>query len=156
MPVVDDVSIRVTDAKAKSVRTHVYSQTGGTLAELQAFVDANLPLLDTIIEPQITAVTFTRSLVLPAGLKAAPVADSDVEEGANMAFDVAATNYNHGVRIPGLLQSLFAGEAVDIADVDVIAWANSIINGTAGVVPSDRYGGDIVGLLSGTKTFRRK
>lgn len=156
MAVIDDISIKVTDAKNKSKRTHVYAQTGGTLVELQAFVDANAPLLDTIIEGQITAISFTRQLIIPGALKGAPLANCDVEEGANMLFDVAATNYNHGIRLPSLLQTLFTGETVDIADLDVIAWSNNIINGTAGVVPSDRYGGDVIGLLSGAKTFRRK
>jgi len=156
MPVVDDISIKITDAKNKSKRSHVYAQTGGTLIELQNFVDANAPLIDAIIEGQITAITFTRALVIPGGLKGAPVANCDVEEGANMLFDVAATNYNHGIRLPSLLQTLFTGEEVDITDLDVIAWSNNIINGVAGVVPSDRYGGDVIGLLSGAKTFRRK
>jgi len=156
MPVVDDLSFKITDAKAKSKRTHVYAQTGGTLVELQTFVDANAPLLDVIIEGQITAISFTRQLVIPGGLKGAPLANCDVEEGANMLFDVSATNYNHGIRLPSLLQTLFTGEEVDIADLDLIAWSNNIINGTAGVVPSDRYGGDVIGLLSGAKTFRRK
>jgi hypothetical protein len=156
MPVIDDISIQVTDAKGAARRSHVYLQTGGTLVEIQGFVDANAPLLDAIIEGLVTDISFTRTLVIPGGLKGAAIADSDVEEGANMLFDVAATPYAHGIRLPTILQTLLTGYEVDIADLDVIAWGNSIINGTVGCVPSDRTGGDVVGLLSGKKSFRRK
>jgi len=156
MPVVDDISVALTDAKGASRRTHVYAATGGTLIEIQGFVDVNIPLLDAITEAQVTDISFTRTLVIPAGLKGAPIADCDVEEGANMLFDVAATPYNHSIRIPAILQTLLTGYEVSIVDADVVAWSNNLINGTAGVVPSDRYGGDITGLLSGSKSFRRK
>lgn len=156
MPVVDDISIALTDAKGTTRRTHVYAATGGTLIQIQGFVDANVPLLDAITEAQVTDISFTRTLVIPGGLKGAAVADCDAEEGANMLFDVAATPYNHSIRIPAILQTLLTGYEVSIVDLDVVAWATSLVNGTAGVVPSDRYGGDILGLLSGSKSFRRK
>lgn len=155
MAVVDDISVKIQDAKGESTRLHIYAPTGQTFAAITAFTDQNLPLLDVITAGQIVAATLTRAIILPGGLKAAPVANSDVQEGANMLFDVAASNYNHSIRVPALVQALFTGREVDLADLDVIAWSNDVINGLGGVAPSDRKGGDLVGLLSGKKTFHK-
>lgn len=155
MPIVDDISIRITDAKGESQRMHVYAPTGPAFGEIVAFTDVMLPLLDAITLGAITAATVTRAITLPGGLKGAAVANSDYNEGGNIRFDVAASNYNHSIRVPALVQTLFTGRDVNVADAAFVAWANSITNGLAPVLPSNKQGGDLLGVIDGKKTFHK-
>lgn len=155
MPVVDDLSIRFTDEKGENARMHIYVPTGQTFVALQAFLDAFLADLDVVTDAQITAATLTRAFVIPGGLKAAPIADSDVQEGVNLLWDVAASNYNFSNRLPAITPTYVVGRTLELANVDIIAMSNHVINGVATVLPSDRAGGDITGLIAGAKTFHK-
>lgn len=155
MPLVNVISFRINDAKGESQRTKLYTPVGATIPELQALIDLYAVELDAITMGQITAVTAQVTMVLPGGLKTGPVANSDIQEGANMRFDVAASNYTHSIRVPALVQSLFSGREVNIADVAVTDWATVVSDGTAAVDPTDSKGGDLLTLLSGKKTFHK-
>lgn len=153
MAVVSVLSYQFTDADGNKKTLPVYVPASATLANLQAFSDALAALLDDHTDAQITAISATVGLTTPGGLKSEPVAGSNVQEGALLSFGLAASNYTHGMFIPGFAQADFTGSEVDDENItDLIA---QIVTGSNSVAPTSREGLDIDAYVDGKKRFRK-
>lgn len=98
-------------------------------------------------------------VALPGGLKGAAVADSDCEEGGLFNFSANGTDYAFGVRIPALVQGVFAGSDINMVHATVTPFTASMVAGllvgAVNVNPSNEYENDLTGVLSGKKSFRK-
>lgn len=130
-----------------------------TLAEIAEFASELGDLIDNITECKVTDCTAYLSLTPGAALKAAPVANSDVEEGGLLTFSLAGSPYVESIRVPGLVQGKFSGETINLVDVDIDAFVDAIVVGLdatgTNVAPVNKFGFNIGAVISGVKSFRK-
>jgi hypothetical protein len=153
-------SYRLVDAKGKRQTVLIPVPRGAlTLADITGFMAAQAPLIDAITEAQVDSMAIEIGVTKPGGLKAAAIADSDCEEGGNLSFSCTGTDYAFSVRIPALVQALFAGSDVDMLDALLTPFTASMVAGllvgAVQVNPSNPYENDIAGVLAGSKSFRK-
>ena len=153
-------SYRFVDAKAKRQTMVVPVPRGAlTLADITGFMAAQVALIDDLTEAQVDGMAIEIGVALPGGLKGAAVADSDCEEGGLFGFSCAGTDYSFGVRIPALVQGVFAGSDIDLVDALVTPFTASMVAGllvgAVNVNPSNEYENDVTGIVSGKKSFRK-
>lgn len=153
MAVVSVLSYQFTDADGNKKSLPVYVPAAATLANIQLFSDALAALLDDHTDAQITGISATVGLTTPGGMKSVPVAGSNVQEGALLSFGLAASNYSHGLFVPGWAQADFTGPAV-IAE-NIAALIAQIVTGSNSIGPVSREGLDIDAYITGQKRFRK-
>lgn len=131
-----------------------------TLANLAEFAKEFGDLINAVTDAVIVDVRLVASFPVDENWRTLPVQDCEVQKGALFAFQAADTEFRHSIRIPGFRPSKFAGNSVNTGDADVIALKNALISGldASGVVvlPSDKYGNDLVSMISAVKSFRKK
>jgi len=156
MALTNILSVQLVDADGKPKTMPLYFANTTTLAELQDYADAMLPLLDVIVDAKITAATVQLQLDLVAGLKASALDGNRVREGALLRFPAADTIYKHGIFVPSWENAGFAG------DVALLTGAyqtfQATISAGAGdpvVSPTDEYGNDLGAIISGERKFRK-
>lgn len=155
MAVVSVLSYSILDADGNVKSMPIYIPAGATVANIQLFSDALAPILDDVLDGKIDGVTLSIGLTLPGGLKITPVANSNVQEGALLGFDVAASNYKHSIFVPAWATGFFTGNEVDTVATEVGALATQLVTGSNSIAPSDRAGLDLVALTDGKKRFRK-
>ena len=117
-------------------------------------------LVDSITTGQIVRCGLIFDLDLVGGLKSAPNANSDIEEGAQFIWR-SSTGHNTASRIPTFDEDkiVTATRSVDLSDGDVSDFNDAIIDGVeiASVLTEflDSRGDDIEALLSARETFGR-
>lgn len=149
----------VLDEKGKT--STVFSNIPTTFTAAQALEAATdfVSLIDALIKGQVTSVGLCYEVTLPAGIKATPDADSDVEEGALFIW---GTELGHTtkMRLPTFDETyIVAGsKQVDLAAAAVAAFTGVITAGTpvvgAATVPfTDTRDEDITTLRSAREMF---
>lgn len=130
-----------------------------TLPQITGFMEAQAALIDEVTDGQIVEMRVEVQVAVPSGLKANPVANSEVQKGALFTFGLNGTSYAHSIRVPAFKPSLFAGKEVNTSDTDVTALVDSIVTGltiaSAPVAPSNPFELDITGLTTAKKSFRK-
>lgn len=153
------VSYRIIDAKGKSASVPFTLPPTLTLSQLQEWVTAFSALLDVVTEGVVQNAAMNYVFTLPQALKDAAVANSDVEEGANLSFQALNIKYTHGIWVPAWAQGAFSGADVNVEATGVGAFLDSIGAGLAvtggTATQTDRYNNDLTGYLHGSKTFRK-
>lgn len=154
------VSYGVRDAKNANSSMQVKFPSNNDLDTIMEFALSTAQLIDPLIRGQITSVGVGVALDLPGALKDAPLATSDVEEGAEFSFlTTGGAKHNTGFRIPTFDETFLVSgtREVDTANATVDALVDRITEGfTAGLVnvsPSNLYGEDIVSLDSARESF---
>lgn len=153
MAVVSVLSYQITDADGNKKSLPVYVPASVTLANLQAYSDATVALLDDTIDGQITGITALVGLTTPGGLKGTPVAGSNVQEGALLSFGIASSNYTFGMFIPAFAQENFSDASV--VDENITDFIAQIVTGSNSTAPTSREGLDLDAYLGGEKRFRK-
>jgi len=148
------ISFSVLDDDGDRRNVHVFFDAAVTPAALASFATAYEPLLDAVIDGQIVEASYTIGLTLAAGLKAAPVGNSEVQKGANFSY-ANASRYKHGIWIPSFKPTLFVGDTVNMAGAGVGAFNDAHITGLTGTAPTNGLGFDLTSLSKATKTFRK-
>lgn len=131
----------------------VFFPSASTFAQIQAFATEFLPLLDAVIGGKILEASVNLGITLPGGLKADPEAGSDVHVGGLLTFDVADTEYSHGLYVPSW--KFFTGNLVNLAGAGVGAFITEIEDGDGTISPSDRFANDIVVNTKAKKVYRK-
>ena len=129
-----------------------------TIAQINSVHDAVLVDLDGITGGVIESSSVTLFPELPAGLKGVAEANSDVQEGVLLSFDLTNSNYVDSVFIPAVKQALVGadGQTIVQANALVIAlMAELTVEGTASSPASNRFGITYANLASAEKTFRK-
>lgn len=130
-----------------------------TIADITGFMAAQAVLVDNITECLVESMAIEIGVAVPGALKDAAVANSDAEEGGNFSFGVASSGYSFGVRVPGLIQGMFVGSDIDLANAAIEAFTDSMVAGllvgAVTVSPSNPFELDLISILSGSKSFRK-
>lgn len=130
-----------------------------TLANLTDYWTQFTIKLNALTEGQIIGGGVTIVPALDGTLRTSPIAGSDVQEGAILAFSLTGSSYVESVRVPAFNQTLFGadGVSVNVADAAVIAM-ETLLTGANGSYPftaTNRYAQEFAALLSGRKSFRK-
>lgn len=152
------VSVLFTIRDAKDARSLVefYLPDATTIADAQTWITAAAPLLNALITGAIERVGVCLSAALPGGLRASPLANSDVEEGAKFIFN-STGGYQTSVRIPTFDEThMVAGSTqVDTTAGPVASFVAGMTAGLSLIEPTDYRGADIVSLRSARESFQR-
>ena len=145
------------DGDTSTVPVHV--QDGETFDNYELGAVALAELIDAITGCQVTSINLNVGIDLPGTIKANPVANIETQKGANFLFGTEG-RYNHGIRVPGLLPTLFVQDAVNLADGDVTAFTDAIVDGTGALlgelVPHNGHEEDLTSIIRGVKSFRKR
>lgn len=148
------LSMAVVDADGDSKRVQVFLPAATTQAAIVTFSDSFSALLDAVIDGQITDISYTISVPVPGGLKASPVANSEVQKGALFSF-LNASRYKWGQYIPTWIPANFTGDEVDLEATGVAAFLAAYTAGLAGTNPTNGYSDDLTSLAGNRKAFRK-
>ena len=147
---------RVTNQQTVAVR---HNLGAATLEELTAYNLELQGLIDDVTEAQIVAASFTVESALNVANKAAPIAESDVQEGGALIFNLTDVPYTENLRVPAYLQSLFGADGQFIPNTGATAALTLfLLNGNAVTAPftmANRYGIDVESFNVGKKSFRK-
>ncbi len=134
-----------------------YDDATATLVSIAAGMSAIAALLDPITDCQILSMGLRLVYSLPAGLKAAPVANSDVEETGLYTFLTNLPQARaYGQDIPAVPASFLVGKNINTAQADVANWLNMQLSAVGTLRHMDnRYAGYFTALKSAQKTFRK-
>jgi len=136
-----------------SDKTHIIPFANGTtLADISTFATAYAPIVEAVTEAQVTQLSVSLPIALPAGLKGAAGAGVRSNDGARFSFDTPG-RYNFGLWVPAMKIANFADEDVILANV--VAFTNAITAGLAGVTPTDGNGIDVGAVLYGKYAYRK-
>lgn len=151
-------SIRDAKGAVSNMKVNLPSTTA--FADVVLFAPAFAELVNDVINGQIIRAGVAFEVDLPVFGTA--TIDSDVEEGARFNYRTSG-GFLSAFRIPTFLESKIVdgGQAVDTADLDVVAldvaMRNGIdltgVGGSGVVAPSDQRDEDIVQLTSATESF---
>lgn len=160
-------SIKVKDAKTLSTKrvtntanAKAYVPLGTlTVADMSAWHNAFADAVDGASDGMVVGSSVTIKFDLPGGLKGAPVAGSDVQEGGNLSFLLTDSVYAEGVWIPAYAQALFAADGQSIPNTGNTANLTGLLIGDA-PDPADNGASDKTGVLlntfiAGKKAFRK-
>jgi hypothetical protein len=153
----------VLDAKGQSSTMEVNVPSSVTFANIVLFASEVAKLIHPLMTGQITRIGVAFTVALPAGLRAAPLANSDVEEGARFQFGTSGGFYT-ATRIPTIDESIIlpGTRQVNTANAAVAALVTALrdglnlvpVGGTATVSASDSRGEDITSLASAVEMFQ--
>lgn len=166
MPVVL-ISATIKDAKTtsnarvkntQSVAVFV-DQGTQTIADLTEWHDKYLLYVDGVTDGLIIGSEMTFFPALPSGMKSAPVAGSDVQEGGLLSFSLTGSQYKDSIRVPAWKQSLFGADGQSIANSGATALLTGLLLGTASApadfAATDRNAIAYLAFLAGRKSFRK-
>jgi hypothetical protein len=154
------VTMTIEDAKGNSSNFIHNFPTAVDIAILKGHARSFATIVDALVRGRITQVGIGIGVEnLPVGLKAAPLPNADVEEGARFTFRTALGTLT-SFRVPTFDEAFIVDgtKQVDSADPAVAALVNRMISGdTQGLInvsPSDERGEDVTALESAVESFQ--
>lgn len=134
------------------------STSTGLLADMQAFNTAYSAFLDAVVMGQITKANLVIPLAL-AGLKAAPIADSNDEITALLSYLVNVEGDIITYNVPSWLNAGFQayprGNLVDLAQAAVAPFLGAMVGTTSNTKLVDEDGDTLVSLRKAVKSVRK-
>jgi hypothetical protein len=129
---------------------------GATAAQLAAQWASVAALQDAITDGQIIRGSVTLHQLPGAGLKAAPLPGSRVEQTAVFNLSATGTTRRNGFDIPTLSDAVILAGKVDLANALVTAFWNGLA-ATGGIVRfTNAYGQPLITLIDVLLSFRPK
>src|SRR5438477_1954112 len=119
-----------------------------TMANIATYAGLYAAVLDAVTGCEIVQQTF-RIIIPTAGLKSAPVADTDGEETMLMHYIQTGTFSTWGDDVPGLIDAGEVGGRLDLTNAAVAAYNTFQTAAHTGFTPSSRYGFATVAVQSG-------
>jgi hypothetical protein len=155
------VSISVKDSKNTISTTNYSMPRNVDIAVASTWAVRAAELIDNIVTGSIASIGIGIEIAISeaTGLKATPLANSDVEEGALFTFRTVIGSLT-GTRLPTFDEAKMQSGTpnVNVTDTDVNAYVQHVLQGqTNGLInasPSDERGEDISALDSATEAFR--
>jgi len=154
------VTYSIQDAKGQTSVQKINFPENADIAVLKDFVTTTATMINAFITGKIISAGIGLEVSLAtATIRATPLINSDVEEGARFNW-ATALNTNTNFRIPTFDEAfLFDGtQEVDTTDPAISTFSDRIIAGrTIGLVnvsPSDDRGEDINTLVSARESFQ--
>lgn len=155
MPLPIKIQYSVLDDKGLIARTLVHVPSGTSLANAGVFAGDLAGAIDALIHGQIVSVDICIPFDFSGlGLKTAPDANSDVEEGALFGF-VDALGLTYRQRLPTFSEAFILANSrnVDLANAAVQAYTDGIITGFSTVAPTTQSGSDLTALRDAKEQF---
>ena len=152
------VSVSLVDDTGVTAAHNIFvyiDDTVETLANTITTLQAYLPVLDAVTDAKITKASFTLTIPLPGGLKAAPVADSNVEETFLANFGISGQPYKYGIDVPAVAQAMVTDGKIDLANVNFEAWRLWIVSLHGHFTVVSKFILAITGLLDVLISFRK-
>jgi len=147
------VSVKSVDPYNRSKRSLLRFADTATLAQIQSFVTAWVPLQRAIQGPQIVAAEVTFSLTVPAN--AAATADINGQEGARFSFQNASLN-KWGLWIPGILPTYKVGKKdIDTAPQAMVDFLEAVVVGDGTIAPVNEASQDVGALASAIQSHNK-
>jgi hypothetical protein len=127
-----------------------------TVDDVGAELNTYLPLLDAIIDTQIIRARAIWEVDLPGGLKAAPVANSEVQRGMLQQWDQANSIYSASTVVPGVSTAVAPNKKVNVANTDYVAWYGHLLGLTGPAIKFvSKFKNQIAARLKVEVTFRK-
>lgn len=126
-----EVLYSIVDGKGKQSTTEINLPGALSITEGITFAVEMAKLIDPLIRGAITRIGLAFLVDLPSsGIKSAPIADSDVEEGARFQFRTE-NGFQTGMRIPTFNEAKVnvGSDTVDISDAQVASFINAMLTG---------------------------
>lgn len=162
MAAIFNISYGAVGEHGKKKRHNIFVPRGAlTLAQIQAFSDDYVALLDACLDTLITDAQIVIGLSLPAGLKAGAVDGSDAGRGGRLSFSVSGSSYSQGLYLPGVIEALRVGEkSLNTAGPNALSALITAIDtginvGGTVIQPSDEQGSDLVALVGSGQSKRK-
>jgi len=146
------------DGDQASLPTYgTYDDASVTLADIVSYAGANAALLDAITDVKINKMAVTIFPALPGGLKADPVAGSDVEKTAVLTLNLdAPAGKAYTQDIPGFYLAGFTGDEVNKLAAAVEDWVNQMKSAITDVKMTNNFWtSKFTGLRRGFKSMRK-
>lgn len=146
----------VVDEKGAQSTFEVNLPTATAFADVVTFAGSMAQLVNPLITGAITRIGVAFTVPIPGtGVRAAPLADSDVEEGARFQYRTAG-GFLTALRLPTFNEAFVQAQSrnVDLLDVAVAPFNTAMIAGIAGEQPSDKREEDIVALDFAREQFQ--
>jgi len=125
------------------------------LSDINTALEAYVSAVDGVTAGQIVAASLVVSVPLPGGIKATPVAGSEVERGGLFNFSQENIKYKFGILIPAIKSTLIVNGKINLADALVTTFLNlqTAIGGFA--VPVSTAANVFIALKDALVTFRK-
>lgn len=154
------VSYTIEDAKGYKGSMPLYVQYDdavATLASILATVDSLNTIVDNITEGMINSVSVVLYPTLGAGLKATPVANSDIEESGLFTFPlVSLPSKSFSIDVPALIQTAFVDDAINTAETNVAAFLDEVNSDTSDLIMKNDVWSSSLGVVrKARKSFRK-
>jgi hypothetical protein len=132
-----------------------FDDATATLANLTAWMSGLASAVDDVTEAQLLKSRMTLILTLPGGIKASPVAGSDVEETGLFTWNVSGSSNAYGEDYAAFIQSAFVGKTINQADASVAALIAYLNVASNTIIGTDRYQNALTTVKRAEKTFRK-
>lgn len=121
------VSIRYNDSDGTPASEVIQFANNHTLAQITGWLDAVVPNIDSVIDPQITEVVIALQYTLPVGIKTEPAAGRPVSRGGLLGYR-STGGAPVAVYLPGLLDSFIVGGNISLSG-DLLTLSNQFEDG---------------------------
>lgn len=143
----------VMDEKKQVGKVSIHLPTSATLANIANFTPTFTTYLDQLLYGQVIGCVYSVPCSLGAGVKAAPIAKSDIEEGVLFKFRTA--NDFVDVRVPAFNPFWYADNSNEVPiNAAITNFQDAIISGFFSVFPCSSHGQDITSIVSRKKSIR--
>lgn len=143
------------DGDTKTFEINAVVADSVTLAGLQTFVTGTQDIIDLATGAKIVSTNMNLTFTNSVTNKADAVAQSDVEEGALIAFSVTGSKYRNSVFLPAVIDAAKSGNTINLANTYIAALIDRLTGTNNGVTPGNKFGMPNSAALSGKKRFRK-
>jgi hypothetical protein len=137
----------------------LYVDYDGALTTVNDLLDAAVAwaaLIDPLSDARAKSVTVAITQQDPAGVKAAPVADSTVERTGLFSYSQIGSAYIYSQDIPAIADSLVSNGKIDLTAATVIAYVNRMQNQADAFPAQSKAGNAVNKLLHAVMSFRKR
>lgn len=134
-----------------------YNDASVSLEDIVAAAGAAAALLDAITDVQIVKEAITFYPALPGGLKAEPVAASDVEKTGLLTFNLTSPSGKaYGQDIPGFALEFFVGDEINTLADEVADWITNMTSSGLDVRYTNNFWTSTLATIrKAVKSFRK-
>lgn len=154
------ISVRIADADGEIASMPIYGFAADAVTLLQLIGDVQniVSSLDDILDGKVLKIGVCLDVVLPAGLKGAAVAGSEIERTAIFPMEIPGSGNKHlSLDIPAFAYSKFfsGSNQVNMADTAVSAFWNNLFTPVHFHMSLPDVVWSPIAPTSGAKTFRK-
>jgi hypothetical protein len=152
-------SISVIDADGNNASMPVYFEydDATSLSSLMSFIRVTVGELDSVTDGKVQGVSMQLAISLPLGLKASPVAGSNVQEVGLISYTLSGReDRSYGQAIPAVKQASLTGKVINQAETAMAIWLARMTTPSTMTHKNDDFGYALtLPIRKAVKVFRR-